>query len=116
MWIRTRITQKARERGWTAAEVARRLKLYPSNLSAMDAGKRAVSLSALHRLAQTLGCSPGDLLEGSLSSGAAVLFGQHLRKRLEARDLGTPDGLDRSWVHASLLAWQRHQLARDLKR
>ena len=98
----------ARQRGTTAAELARRLGLYRSNLSAMDAGTRAVSLRTLGRLAQALGCAPGDLLEVTWGSGTAVFRRHALNRRLEERDLGVPDGVERGWVHAGLLAWQRH--------
>ena len=108
MPIRTRITQMARERGTTASEVARRLRLYRSNLSAMDAGRRSVSLRTLDRIAACLGCSPGELL--ALDEGARrPVFGRsELNARLAARDARLTDGTERTWVHVVLLAWQRH--------
>lgn len=96
----------------TVAEVARRLGLYRSNLSAMDAGRRAVSLQALSRIAAVLGCSPGELLERNAEGSPAVFQAPALNTRLAARDVGLEDGADRAWVHASLLAWQRHYRAR----
>lgn len=108
MNIRTRIGAEARARGLTAAEVARRLGWYRSNLSAMDAGRRAVSLKALGRAAELLACSPGDLLEAAGESVGPVFRSAQETTRLRERDLGTPDGADRSWVHAAQLAWRRH--------
>ena len=108
MGMRTRIKEASKARGWTVKELARRLHLYPSNLSAMDSGSRLVSLRLLSRIAECLDCSPGDLLE--VTWGAEKdLFGQpDLALRLKMRDVGTPDGLERPWVHSALLSWQRH--------
>lgn len=114
MTIRTRIRDVARSRGTTAAEVARRLGWYRSNLSAMDAGTRAPSLRALVRLGRYLDCGPGDLLDLRWGPATAVFRQPRLNARLHERDRGTPDGLDKGWVHASLLAWQRH--TRSLRR
>ncbi|OGX13320.1 MAG: hypothetical protein A3I71_06560 [Omnitrophica WOR_2 bacterium RIFCSPLOWO2_02_FULL_63_16] len=98
----------ARQRGMTAAELARRLGLYRSNLSAMDAGTRSVSLKTLARIAGALSCSPGDLLEIGGLSEPRVFRGKTLNRLLVARDQQTVDGADRAWTHAALLAWQRH--------
>lgn len=108
MRIRTRITAEAKARGFTAAELARRLGWYRSNLSAMDAGRRAVSLRTLARLSQMLGCSPGDLLEVRGGSQAPVFRQAWLRGRLSERDRGTADGAEKGWVHAAQIAWRRH--------
>jgi len=113
MNIRTRIVAEARARGLTAAELARRLGWYRSNVSAMDAGCRTVSIRRLARLAKMLGCSPTDLLDVSWGGEAPVFRRPHLTKRLEARDVGTPDGLEKHWVHAAQLAWQRHYGSRS---
>ena len=108
MVIRTRITQMAHERGLSAAEVARRLKLYRSNLSAMDAGKRSVSLKTLGRIAKFLGCSPGDLIEVMWDPQRPLFKNPSINRWLKERDWGTPDGSQKEWVHGALLAWQRH--------
>ena len=112
MDIRTRITAVARARGLTAAEVARRLGGYRSNLSAMDAGTRSVSLRALARIAQILDCSPGDLLEAGGAAQTSVFRQSRLNRRLEARERAHPDGTEKGWVHTTLLAWQRHYRGR----
>lgn len=112
MRIRTCINRVARERGMTAAEVARRLKLYRSNLSALDAGRRSVSLRALGRIADVLACSPGELLERVDIADRPVFLHSHLNVRLAERDANLVDGTERTWVHTVLLAWQRHYRAR----
>ncbi|MBI2871463.1 MAG: helix-turn-helix transcriptional regulator [Candidatus Omnitrophica bacterium] len=108
MPIRTRITQVARERGWTASQVARSLGLYRSNVSAMDSGKRSVSLHALAKLAAFLGVSPSDLLENVPAEAGSLSKQPELLGRVRARDLDSPDGAEKTWVHRTLLAWQRH--------
>ena len=92
----------------SAAEIARRLGLYRSNLSAADAGRRALSLRALGRIADVLACSPGELLERAGAVGRPVFRHARLNARLAARDAGLADGAERAWVHAVALAWQRH--------
>ena len=106
--IRTRIREAAHERGRTVAEIARQLGLYRSNLSAMDAGRRAPSLRLLGRLAEALDCGVGDLLEETGGSGDPVFRSRKAETRLEEREREVSDGMEKGWVHANLLAWQRH--------
>ena len=108
MALRTRITSIARARGMSAAEVARRLGWYRSNLSLMDSGKRPVSLRALARIAQLLDVSPADLIEMTSDSKPFPFRDSETLRRLEEKDRSLPDGTERGWVHTALLAWQRH--------
>ncbi len=108
MDVRTRITAEARARGLTAAELARRLGWYRSNLSAMDAGRRVVSMRSLARLSEVLGCSPSDLIEAGPDPEAVVFRPKRLNARLVERDLGTPDGEEKGWVHTVQFAWRHH--------
>ena len=112
MRIHTCIRRTARERGLTAAEVARRLGLHRSNLSAADAGRRTLSLNALGRIADVLACSPGELVERVDAAGRPIFRRARLNTRLAARDTGLADGAERTWVHAVALAWQRHYRVR----
>ena len=111
MQIRTRIQLVARQRGMTVADLARKLGLYQSNLSAMDAGKRSVSIRMLARLARSLDCSPVELLEVRSEADAPVFRQPLLNQRLAEREAATPDGSDRTAVHRLLWAWQRHYRA-----
>ena len=111
MTFHTCIKKTAKECGLTMVEVARQLGLYPSNLSAMDSGSRAVSLRTLNRIAQLLDCGLGDLLEVTESPNVPVFRQRDLDRRLKTRDLGIADGTERGWVHTTLLAWQRHYKA-----
>lgn len=108
MRVRTRITQEARARGMTAAELARRLGWYRSNVSAMDAGRRAASMRALARVAEALGCSPGDLMQLGPDADAPVFRRSQVNRRLTAREAAIPDGTEQGWVHAVQFAWRRH--------
>ena len=109
MSIRTNITETARRRGLSAADVARKLKLFPSNISAMDRGRRSVSLHLLERVANMLGCSVSELLETKAVS-ESTLFPSRTMKRLRERDESSRDGSDKTWTHRALLVWQRHYL------
>ena len=113
MRIRTCIRRTARQRGMTAAEIARRLGLHRSNLSAADAGRRALSLRALGRIADVLACSPGELVECAEAAGRPIFRSALLNVRLAARDAELADGTERGWVHAVALAWQRHYRVRQ---
>ena len=98
----------AKDRGLSAAEVARKLRLYPSNLSAMDAGTRTVSLRLLTRIAKFLSCSPADLVEVTPENEMPLFRNMRTLRRLQERIALTPDGTERGWVHTLLFAWQRH--------
>ena len=116
MRIRTRIRAIARERGMTAAWVARKLGLYRSNLSAMDAGKRTVSLRKLAEIARVLSCSLSDLIEMDWQDKTLPFRNKEWVRRIEEREQSLPDGTERGWVHHVLLAWQRHYRAPRIRR
>lgn len=113
MKIRTRITEEARARGFNARELARRLGWYPSNISLMDSGRRSVSLRALARAAEVLGCSPADLLRVDQTVEGSLFRKRSLNERLRDRDLGSRDGSEKDWVHTAQLAWGRHYSMRQ---
>ena len=96
----------------TVADIARRLKLHRSNLSAADAGRRTLSLKGLSRIADVLGCAPGELVERAGAGGRPLFRPARLNARLAARDAGLVDGTECTWVHTVVLAWQRHYRAR----
>jgi len=74
----------------------------------MDAGRRSISIRALVRLSQVLGCSPTDLIEVGPEAKGSLFRRRQLNAQLAERDLGTVDGTEKGWVHAAQLAWQRH--------
>ena len=114
--MRTRIQEVARERGRTAAELARQMGLYRSNLSAMDAGRRTPSLRLIGRLSEELNCSVGDLLEIRQGPEAPVFRKASVERRLLERDRGVHDGAEKGWVPTALLAWQRYYGVRRRRR
>lgn len=114
--MRTRIQEVAHERGRTVMELARQLGLHRSNLSAMDAGRRTPSLGLLARLAEELDCGVGDLLEVRRGPETPVFRKASVESRLLERDRGTPDGAEKGWVSATLLAWQRYYRSRGRRR
>ena len=116
MEIRTRVTEEARARGFTAAELARHLGWYRSNVSAMDAGRRSVSLRALARLARLLGCGPADLLQICWEPERPIFAEPRLNERVAERDSRAQDGQEKGWVHAVQLAWIRHYSHKRRKR
>ncbi len=98
----------------TASEIARRLNLYRPNLSAMDAGRRTVSLKLLGRIAELLSCSPADLIQ--VEPPLQPFSSQRMLRLLQKKEASFPDGADRSWVHRVLLAWQKHYRAARRKK
>ena len=107
MRLRTKITEMAHEQGMSAAELARQIGTFRSNLSLIDAGKRPVSLRLLERIAGLMNLSPLDLLERK-SDSAPVFQNRKRMKRLADYDDAIPDGMEKGWVHAVMLAWQNH--------
>ena len=65
-------------------------------------------MRTLARIADMLGCSPTDLLETGAGAEGPFLRMRRLNARLKERDLKTPDGAEKGWVHEMQLAWRRH--------
>jgi DNA-binding Xre family transcriptional regulator len=114
--IKTRITAVARERGMSAAELSRKLGLYRSNVSAMDAGKRAASLKLLSKIAALLHCGVDDLIEPIEPRPVQVFQDKKLNHGLEDTENALKDGTERGWVHKALLSWQSHYKLAKLKK
>lgn len=108
MPLRTRIAPVARERGMSAAELARRLGLYRSNISLMDAGKRTVSLRLLSRIAELVGCSPLDLIQWVPENQKAVFRSKTAWQKLLRRDFEAEAESEKTWVHTVTRAWRKH--------
>lgn len=105
--VRTRIGEAAKERGWSQARLARALGLYPSNLSLMDRGRRSVSLKSLSRIAQFLDVSVSDLITVSPREENHPFPNETLNQLL-LQKIRTSPRKDKRWLHATMLAWQKH--------
>lgn len=70
-------------RGLTQAELARRTRIARPNLSAIERGRREVSLGTLRALAVGVGVSPGTLVDGISPWSLHQAAGPLSRNRLE---------------------------------
>lgn len=105
--VRTDVRRVASLRGMTLSDVSRGLEIYLSNLSAMDAGKRSVSLKKLSKIAQFLHCSVGDLIVNSGREGG-LFQKKALDKAVRRIEESYEDGTDKSWVPKVTLSFMRH--------
>ena len=105
--VRTNVRGEASLRGMTLSEVARKLDLYLSNLSAMDSGSRPVSLRQLSRIARFLHCGVGDLILSS-EEEKPLFHEKALNRAVDRIEALSEDGTDKSWVPKVTLAVNRH--------
>jgi len=118
------------ERGLTQAALARRARIPRPNLSAIERGKREVTLRTLRALAVSLNIRPGLLVDG-VPPGAAQVKSEHLSRKVLDRVVsavayGTPvrDGEEQTLVdvlrklvkHRALASKKRWQRPRQGKR
>ncbi len=80
-----------RARGLTVRELARRLRLSPATISAVENGKTGISVSRLQEYAQALHVSPAQLLDGAVRTP-------------ETDSIGDAGGRDGDWRTFSPLA------------
>ena len=66
----TRLRQARQHAGMTQAAVAAQLGMARTTLVAIEQNRRALRASELHQLAVCYGCSPEQLLTGSLAEGS----------------------------------------------
>ena len=101
-----RIKDIAKERGMTLSEVARKLKMSRSNMSAIASGARGVSLKALHRISDILDCSVEELFLPKESR--PVFKDKKTQALLNAVEGQNYDGIDKTWVDNVMLAQKTH--------
>ena len=88
------------------SEIAKRLRMPLSNLSAINSGSRSVSIRLLSRIAELLNCSAPELFEESESSGIFRQLG--LDQEIARIEMSNPMGTDKAWVHRLMLANRDH--------
>lgn len=103
-----RIKEVAYERGFTLKDIAEKLHIHLSNLSAIASGRRGVSLSVLESLSRILDCSIDELLN---VDNPAVFKDKRLQRFLEEREKGAIDGQDKTWVDRLMLLRNAHYRA-----
>ena len=104
--MRFRIKECAHEQGLRLGEIARKLRIPLSNLSAINSGSRSVSLRLLARIAKLLNSSVADLLDEPAGSVAFKTPGLgRVVTRIEGEN---PFGTDKAWVHRVMLAQRGH--------
>jgi transcriptional regulator with XRE-family HTH domain len=104
--MKFRIKEYAHEQGVRLGEIAGKLRIPLSNLSAINSGSRSVSLRLLGRIAKLLNCRVADLMdepEDSLAFGSPGLD----RTITQIED-ENPLGTDKAWVHRVMLARRGH--------
>ena len=101
------------ERDWTQRELARRAEIPQSALSAIERGKRDVTLGTLRTLARALDVRPGLLADGTpprAAEGQAPLSREAMERVADAvvRGEPLPDGRERRLAEAlRSLVWHR---------
>ncbi|MFH1753825.1 MAG: helix-turn-helix transcriptional regulator [Candidatus Omnitrophota bacterium] len=106
MKIRLRIKEIAKERGMTLSEIAGRLGIPRSNMSAIASGARGVSLKALYKIGKILDCGIEELF--SQDQGSAVFKDAKAQRSLKIIEDRNYDGSDKTWVNRAMLAQKAH--------
>jgi len=104
--MRFRIKEYALEQGLKLGDVAGKLRIPLSNLSAINSGSRSVSLRLLGRIANLLGCEVADLFDES--EAVTVFRSPGVDRAVTRVEEGSCFGADKAWVHRIMLARQEH--------
>lgn len=100
-----RIKEAVKERGMTLSEIAKRLGIHRSNMSAIASGARGVSLKVLQKICHVLDCSLDELILSKKDFPVFDCKGESLLRRMKAENY---DGMDKAWVHNVMLAQTAH--------
>ena len=101
-----KLKEIARERGVTLSAIARHFKMHRSNMSAIAAGERGVSLRFLRRLCAYLSCGMDELVGDAQEM--TVFKETAAEAALRAREAGNFDGMDKTWVNQLMLGQRVH--------
>lgn len=102
-----RIKQYAHEQGMKLGELARRLRMPLSNLSAISSGRRSVSVRLLSRIAGLLSCGVSELFEDDPGPDSVLKKGP-LAQALREIEAANPLGIEKGWTHRLSLIRERH--------
>ena len=101
-----RIKEVAKERGITLQSVAKRLGMYPSNMSAIASSARGVSIKLLKEISYILGCDVGELI---LPEKRPPVFKDKKTQLLLASiERNNYDGIDKTWVDRVMFVQYMH--------
>jgi transcriptional regulator with XRE-family HTH domain len=89
-------------------DVARKLRMPLSNLSAVASGRRSVSLGLLSRIARILGCTIPELFEETGTGQPSAFKSDPLGRAVRQIEEANPLGIEKGWTHRLALAWERH--------
>jgi len=100
------IKERTYEHGLKLGELAQRLKMPLSNLSAIASGQRSVSLGLLSRIAAELDCEVPELFEAKTKMG--VFRSAEINNRILQVERESYLGQDKSWTHRLNVIMERH--------
>ena len=103
---RLNIKKIAKERGMTLVEVARKMGIYRSNMSAIASGARGISLDMLKKMCLILDCSIDELVKEHKEP--TVFVQNEVQNELEKIDKSSNNGADKTWVNLLMLATMNH--------
>jgi DNA-binding Xre family transcriptional regulator len=103
--MRLYIKETARERGWTLARLGRKLGVCRANMSAINSGRRGVSLAILIRISRLLDCRIDELVKETYPE---VFANKKLTAAIGIIEHNAGLNLDKSWVHRIILAHKEH--------
>ncbi len=104
---RFRIKKYAQDQGLRLGELARKLRMPLSNLSAISSGRRSVSVRLLSRIAGLLHCGVSELFEEEMPD-LFVYRNANLNKEILRVETENYIGREKGWVHRVMLAHQNH--------
>ena len=101
-----KIKEAAKERGLTLVNIAKKLGIYRSNMSAIASGARGASLKMLNKVCRILDISLDELVKAE--ERHFIFNTGKLEAALDNIEKSNYDGIDKSWVDRVMLAQKAH--------
>lgn len=105
--LRFHIKEYAHEQGMRLGDLARRLKMPLSNLSAIASGRRSVSLGLLSRIAELLKCQVSELFEKT-PEAKGIYRDESMNEEILKIAEQNYSGIEKGWVHRVMFAHHNH--------